>query len=151
MKKPVIVLGADHAAYGLKEYIKQLLAGMGYRVEDAGTFSRESVDYPDYAEKVAVRVAKGRNKKGILGCGTGIGAAIVANKIPGVRAALVNDARTARLSREDDDANVLVLAGRPYDKAKVAGIVKVWLKSGFKRGRHLRRVRKIGRLEKKYQ
>ncbi len=149
MKKPVIVIGADHAAYGLKEYVKELLEKMGYRVEDLGTDSRESVDYPDYAEKVALRVTNSRNRLGILACGTGIGVSIAANKVPGIRAALVEDVRTARLSREHDDANILALAGRPYDKAKTARIVRAWLKSEFKGGRHLRRVRKIGWLEKK--
>ncbi len=150
MKKPVIVVGADHAAFGLKEYVKKILQEGGYTVEDVGTYGRESVDYPDFAEKVAVAVTGGRNRKGIIGCGTGIGAAIAANKIPGALAALVNDVRTARLSVEHDNANILVLAGRPYSKQKVARIVRTWLKSEFQGGRHLRRVRKIRRLEKKY-
>lgn len=151
MKKPVIVIGADHAAFGMKEHIKQLLQDMGYTVEDVGTYSRRSVDYPDYAEKVAVAVTRGQNKKGILGCGTGIGAAIAANKIPGALAALVHDSRTARLSVEHDNANILVLAGRPYSKKKVARIVRSWLTSKFQGGRHLRRVKKIRRLERRYQ
>ena len=151
MKKPVIVIGADHAAFGVKEYIKQLLQDMGYTVEDVGTYSRRSVDYPDYAEKVAVAVTRGRNKKGILSCGTGIGAAIAANNIPGALAALVHDPRAARLSVEHDNANILVLAGRPYSKKKVAPIVRSWLASKFQGGRHLRRVKKIRRLERKYR
>ncbi|MDP8213818.1 MAG: ribose 5-phosphate isomerase B [Candidatus Euphemobacter frigidus] len=151
MKKPVIVIGADHAAFGMKEYIKQLLQDMGYTVEDVGTYSRRSVDYPDYAEKVAVAVTRGRNKKGILGCGTGIGAAIAANKIPGALAALVHNPRTARLSVEHDNANILVLAGRPYSKKIVARIVRSWLTSKFQGGRHLRRVKKIRRLERSYR
>ncbi len=150
MKKPVIVVGSDHAAFGMKEYIKELVEGLGYTVEDVGTYSRDSVDYPDYAEKVAVAVTQGRNKRGILGCGTGIGAAIAANKIPGTLAALVHNPRTARLSVEHDNVNILVLAGRPYSKKIVARIVKTWLKSEFQGGRHLRRVRKIRQLEKKY-
>ena len=151
MKRPTIVIGSDHAAFGLKEYVKKLLGGMGYRVEDVGTFDRRSVDYPDYAEKVAVRVAHGKNKMGILGCGSGIGASIAANKIPGIRAALVQNARQARLSRGHNNANILVLPGRPYKKEKVAGILKAWLKSEFEGGRHQRRVKKISRLEKKYR
>ncbi len=151
MKKPVIVIGADHAAYGLKEYVKGLLEKMDYRVEDLGTDSRESVDYPDYAEKVALRVANSRDRLGILACGTGVGVSIAANKIPGIRAALVKDVRTARLSREHDDANILALAGRPYNQAKTARIVRAWLKGEFKGGRHLRRVKKIKQLEKKYR
>lgn len=149
-KKPVIVIGADHAAFGMKEFIKEILPGLGYRVEDVGTDSRESVDYPDFAEKVAEKVAGNRNRRGILGCGTGIGAAIAANKIPGIRAALVDSVRTARLSVEHDDANILVLAGRPYRKKKVARMVKAWLKAEFQGGRHARRVEKIRKLEEKY-
>ena len=150
MKKPVIVVGSDHAAFGMKEFIKRLVEGWGYIVEDVGTYSRESVDYPDYAEKVAVTVAQGRNKKGILGCGTGIGASIAANKIPGALAALVHNPRTARLSVEHDNANILVLAGRPYRKKEVEQIVKAWLGSKFQGGRRMRRVKKIKALEKKY-
>ncbi|MFH1038250.1 MAG: RpiB/LacA/LacB family sugar-phosphate isomerase [PVC group bacterium] len=149
--KPVIVIGADHAAFGMKEYVKGILREMGYTVEDVGTYGRESVDYPDSAEKVAVAVAGGRNRRGIVGCGTGIGAAIAANKIPGALAALVHDPRTARLSVEHDNANILVLAGRPYSKKNIARIVRTWLKSEFKGGRHLRRVKKIRALEKKFQ
>ena len=149
-KKPIIVIGADHAAYGMKEYVKGLLEKRGYRVEDVGTFGKESVDYPDYAEKVAVKVARSRIRRGILGCGTGIGAAIAANKIPGIRAALVDSVRTARLSVEHDDANILVLAGRPYKKKEVARIVRAWLKAEFQGGRHSRRVKKVKKLEEKY-
>ena len=149
-KKPIIVLGADHAAFGMKEFIKKVLKDLGYRVEDVGTDSRESVDYPDFAEKVAEKVAGSSDRKGILGCGTGIGAAIAANKVPGIRAALVNSVRTARLSVEHDNANILVLAGRPYRKKEVARIVKGWLKAEFQGGRHARRVKKSKKLEEKY-
>jgi RpiB/LacA/LacB family sugar-phosphate isomerase len=149
MKKPTIVVGADHAGFDLKEDVKKLLQRAGYRVEDVGTFDRKSVDYPEYAERLSLRVVKSRNRKGILSCGSGIGASIAANKIPGIRAALVHDVRTARLSREHDDANVLVLAGRPYCKKTVARIVRTWLKSEFQGGRHRRRVKKISGLEKK--
>jgi len=150
MKRPTIVVGSDHAGFNIKEHVKKLLDGMGYRVEDVGTFDRESVDYPDYAEKLGLRVAGGRNKAGILACGSGIGASIAANKIPGIRAALVHDPRSARLSREHNDSNVLVLAGRPCRKEAASRIVRVWLKSEFAGGRHRRRVNKISRLEKKY-
>lgn len=150
MKKPVIVVGSDHAAFGMKEFIKRLLEGWGYTVEDVGTYSRDSVDYPDYAEKVALTVTQGKNKKGILGCGTGIGAAIAANKIPGALAALVHNSRLARLSVEHDNANILVIAGRPYRKKEVEKIIKTWLGSKFQGGRHLRRVKKIRQLEAKY-
>ena len=147
----IIAIGSDHAGWEMKEDLRPFLERMGHEIRDLGTNSPESVDYPDYAEKVAVAVARGRNKKGILGCGTGIGAAITANKIPGALAALVHNPRTARLSVEHDNANILVLAGRPYSKKKVARIVKSWLTSEFQGGRHLRRVKKIRRLERKYQ
>ena len=151
MTRPIIVIGSDHAGFGLKEYVKKLLGEMGYQVEDLGTDSRESVDYPDLAEKVARAVAVSRNRKGILSCGTGIGASIAANKIPGVRAALVHDPRTARLAAEHNKANILVLPGRPFSRKKIAPIVKAWLESEFAGGRHGRRVKKISRLEKKYR
>lgn len=151
MKRPTIVVGSDHAGFGLKGYVKELLGEMGYRVEDLGTNSRQSVDYPDFAEKVGRAVAGSPNRRGILSCGTGIGASIAANKIPGVRAALVRDPRTARLAVEHNNANILVLPGRPFSRKKVAPIVKAWLKSEFAGGRHARRMGKIARLEKKYR
>lgn len=151
MTKPTIVIGSDHAGFGLKEYVGKLLREMGYPVEDLGTYSRESVDYPDFAEKVARRVAGSRNRKGILSCGTGIGISIAANKIPGVRAALVHDPRSARLAAEHNRANILVIPGRPFSRKKVRPIVKAWLETRFAGGRHCRRVKKIARLEKKYR
>ncbi len=150
MNKEIIVLGSDHAGFALKEEIKTLLLGMDYRIEDRGTFSRESVDYPDYAENVALAVRNRRNKKGILVCGTGIGSSIAANKVPGIRAALVHNVRMARLSREHNNANILVLGGRPCDKNNAARIVKTWLKSEFRGGRHQRRVKKISKMEKRF-
>jgi ribose 5-phosphate isomerase B len=149
--RPTIIVGADHAGFDLKEYVKKLLEVKGYRVEDVGTSDRRSVDYPDFAEKVGTRVAEKGNVKGILACGTGIGASIAANKIAGVRAALVHDPRSARLSRMHNNANVLVLPGRPYKKKDVARIVNAWLTSRFAGGRHRRRVNKINRLEKKFR
>lgn len=149
-RRVTIVLGSDHAGYRVKEYIKRLLSEMSYEFEDVGTFSEESVDYPDYAEKVGLLVREGKNKMGILACATGMGASIAANKIPGIRAALVIDERTARLSREHNDANILVVGGRPFDKRNVKGIVKAWLESEFQGDRHQRRVDKISRLESKY-
>ncbi len=149
-KKKVIVLGADHAGFEVKEYVKKLLQKLGYQIEDVGTYGRKSVDYPDYAARLAEQVKKGRNKRGIITCGTGIGASIAANKIPGIYAALVNDVRDARLSRQHNNANVLVLGGRPYHKENVKKIVKVWLKTRFEGGRHKRRVNKISKIERRY-
>lgn len=149
-RKGTVYVGADHAGFAIKEYVKDVLAKMKYPVADIGTFSTESVDYPDYAERVAVAVSKGRNRKGILTCGTGIGASIAANKVPGTRAALVHDVKTARLSREHNDANLLVLGGAPFNKNKVEKIIRAWFTAKFQGGRHERRIRKISRLEKKY-
>ncbi len=151
MTKPTIVIGSDHAGFGLKEYVGKLLREMDYPVEDLGTYSRDSVDYPDFAEKVARTVAGSRHRKGILSCGTGIGVSIAANKIPGVRAALVHDPRSARLAAEHNQANILVIPGRPFSRKKVAPIVRAWLESEFAGGRHARRVKKIRRLEQKYR
>lgn len=148
--KPAVVLAADHAGYEIKEFIKPILDKMGYQFEDVGTNNKESVDYPDYAEKMALQVLKSENKVGILTCGTGIGAAIAANKIPGIRAALVNSEQDAVLSIEHNNANVLVLGGRPFDREKVQKIIPAWFQAEFHGGRHLRRVKKIETIEKKY-
>ena len=148
--KPLIILGSDHAGFRIKQFIEDLLVAKCYRVEDVGTWSTTSVDYPDFAEKLALRVRGGRGRKGILTCGTGIGAAIAANKVPGIRAALVCNVRDARLSIEHNNANVLVLGGRPFNRETTRRMVAAWLRASFKGGRHLRRVRKISRLEKRF-
>jgi ribose 5-phosphate isomerase B len=145
-----IIIGADHAGYDIKEFIKKYLEKMGYEFDDVGTFSTESVDYPEYAERVALGVKKNKNNVGILTCGTGIGAAIAANKIPGIRAALVSNSREARLSIEHNNANILTLGGRPFDKENVRKILKAWFSARFQGGRHLRRIKEIEALEKKY-
>lgn len=150
MRLKTIVLGSDHAGFGAKEYIKEFLQKSNYKVEDIGTFSKKAVDYPKYAEKVALSVSGKKNKKGILVCGTGIGASIAANKIPGIRAALVHSAKDARLSEEHNNANILVLGGKPYNKNRVKRILETWLGSKFQGGRHERRLRKIRDIEKKY-
>ncbi len=115
-RKPRIALGADHAGYHAKETIKQFLTQAGYQVDDVGTWSEESVDYPVYARALAEKVRSGEDQLGILACGTGIGMAITANKIPGIRAAVAHDAMTARLAREHNDANVLALGGRVVER-----------------------------------
>lgn len=148
--RPVIVVGSDHAGFRAKEFIKRYLAARGYRVEDVGTDSLKSVDYPDFAEKLALAVLAGRGRMGILTCGTGIGASIAANKVPGIRAALVCGAKDARLSIEHNNANVLVLGGRPFERKQTQRLVSVWLRSAFQGGRHARRVRKIAGLERRY-
>lgn len=149
-KKNTVVIGSDHAAYKLKEYIKNLLLAQGYKVLDFGPFDEKSVDYPDYAQKVAVEVAKSRNKIGILSCGTGIGISIAANKIMGIRAALVHSKDDAYYSRAHNNSNILVLPGRTFNKRKVKEIIQVWLTSSFEGGRHKRRINKISKIEKDY-
>lgn len=147
---PLIILGSDHAGFRIKRFIEAWLVARCYRVEDVGTWSTASVDYPDFAEMLALRVRGGRNRRGILTCGTGIGASIAANKVPGIRAALVCNVRDARLSVEHNDANVLVLGGRPFDRDETRRVVRTWLGAEFQGGRHLRRIRKIARIERKF-
>ena len=138
-----VALGADHAGWELKEALKSWLMEGGYQVLDFGTHSPDSVDYPDYAQQVGESIAVGKVERGVLVCGTGIGLAMAANKVAGVRAALCGDAYTARMSREHNDANVLALAGRMMDADMGRAILKVWLETEFAGGRHARRVDKI--------
>jgi ribose 5-phosphate isomerase B len=142
-EKPRIAMGADHAGYHAKEVIKKYLLEQGYPVEDMGTWSDESVDYPDYAKKVADKVACGEDELGVLVCGTGIGMSIAANKVEGIRAAVAHDAMTARMAREHNDANVLTLGGRVVSDAMAVEIAKDFLSVQFAGGRHQRRIDKI--------
>ncbi|HLA38974.1 MAG TPA: ribose 5-phosphate isomerase B [Candidatus Glassbacteria bacterium] len=142
-----IPIGSDHAGYELKEQVVQYLRELGYEVEDLGTHSSDSVDYPDFAGKVAGLVSRGERRRGILVCGTGIGMSITANKYAGVRAALATSEELARLSRAHNDANVLTLGGRTTDPEMARRIVKTWLETGFEGGRHTRRVGKIAQAE----
>ncbi len=147
-KRPRIAIGADHAGYHSKEIVKKYLEEAGYPVDDLGTWSDESVDYPDYAKAVAERVAAGEDQFGILMCGTGIGMSITANKVPGIRAALAHDVTTARLAREHNDANVLTFGGRIIGDAEALDIVKRFLTAQFLGGRHERRIEKISELDR---
>jgi ribose 5-phosphate isomerase B len=142
MPDPVI-LGSDHAGFDLKEKVKKALERLGVPYEDVGTHGPESVDYPDFAHRVAEAVGEGRYARGIVVCGTGLGVSMAANRHPGVRAAVAFDEETARLSREHNDANVLALGGRTLDPGLAARILEVWLKTPFAGGRHARRVAKI--------
>jgi ribose 5-phosphate isomerase B len=144
-----IAIGADHAGFALKEDIKKALAEIALPAEDFGTGSSDSVDYPDFAERVARGVAAGQFDRGILICGTGIGMAMAANKIPGIRAATVTDVETARLSREHNDANVLAVGGRILDRKRALEIVRAFLETPFAGDRHQRRIDKITDLEKR--
>ena len=145
-----IAVGSDHAGFALKEKVRAYLVNRGYEVEDHGTGSAESVDYPDYAEKVAARVAAQEVNFGVVVCGTGIGVAISANKIPGIRAAPCNDTLTARMAREHNDANVLTLGGRVVDESTARKILDVWLATPFAGGRHQRRVDKIAAIDQRH-
>jgi len=141
-----IAIGSDHAGYELKAYLGQMLTG-GHDVVDIGTDCLDSVDYPDYAVKVARLVAARRVERGILVCGTGIGMSIAANKVCGIRAALAFDLYTAMQSRRHVDANILVLGALVTGKGLAAEIARVWLETPFEGGRHEGRIEKIRRLE----
>ncbi len=146
----MIALGADHAGWQLKEEIKAWLLGRNVEVTDFGTHLPDPVDYPDYAAQVAETVASGKAERGILVCGTGIGMAMTANKVPGVRAAFCPDLFTARMSREHNDANVLTLGGRLTGRELALEIVEMWLRAEFQGGRHGRRLGKIAELERRH-
>jgi ribose 5-phosphate isomerase B len=143
-----ISLGADHAGLELKQKIKQALEQQGAEVDDQGTFSHDSVDYPDFARQVGMAVASRRADCGILVCGTGIGMAIAANKVAGVRAANVTSEEEARLSREHNNANVLALGARILESEQALKIVQAWLQTDFAGGRHQRRIDKIAAIER---
>jgi ribose 5-phosphate isomerase B len=143
-----VALGADHAGFHAKELIKSFLQEAGYDVDDVGTQSEESVDYPDYAKAVAERVAAGAARFGILTCGTGLGMAMTANKVPGVRAVTAHNQMTAHLAREHNDANVLALGARVLRDDETLNVVREFLKTEFAGGRHQRRVDKINELDK---
>lgn len=142
-----IALGADHAGYGLKEALKGWLINHGYQVLDLGTHSTESVDYPDYAALVAEAVADHKVERGLLICGTGIGMSIAANKIRGVRAALVHEQVTARRSREHNHCNVLCLGTDLLGEDQIRKIVEIFLTTPFEPGRHDARIAKITAIE----
>ena len=142
-----IAIAADHAGYEEKEQLKPLLDELGVQYEDLGTASPESVDYPNYARKVAEEVASGHVDQGLLVCGSGTGMAIVANKVPGVRAAPCHDSITAEMSRRHNDANVLCLSADLLGEELIDRMVRIWLETEFESGRHARRVEKITRFE----
>ena len=146
---PSIALGADHAGLTLKEVVRTWLAGEGHQVLDLGTHTADSVDYPDYAAAVTDALLTGAAERGILVCGTGIGMAMAANKVPGVRAAACADAYTARMAREHNDANVLALGARILSPEAAIEIVRVWLETAFAGDRHIRRLAKLAALEQK--
>lgn len=146
----MIIIGSDHGGLALKTALNSYLKRRNLQVTDAGTASDASVDYPDFGQKVAEAVTQGIADLGILICGTGIGMSIAANKIPGIRAALVTDVFMARMAKEHNNANILVLGGRVLDEQIACDLVGAWLDSTFEGGRHQSRLDKISALEKKY-
>jgi ribose 5-phosphate isomerase B len=143
----MIALGSDHGGLDLKAAVKELLTERGISFEDCGTNTGASVDYPDFGEKVAQMVSLGQVEKGVLVCGTGIGMSIVANKFPHVRAALVTDLFMARMAKEHNNANILVLGGRVLTDIQAREMVSAWLDATFEGGRHQARLDKITLLE----
>ncbi len=144
-----IALASDHAGVRLKRRLGDALRSWGYAVEDLGPATEESVDYPDFAEKVARRVAGGDGRLGVLVCGTGIGMTIAANKFAGVRAALLYDEFAARHARLHNDANVAVFGARTMRDEEAEGRLKIFLGAAFEGGRHAARLAKIGRFEER--
>lgn len=144
-----IAIGCDHAGVSMKNELTPVIEGLGIEWEDFGTRDEESVDYPDFGEKVARAVSKGKVDRGILICGTGIGMSIVANKFPGVRAALCQEDYSAKMSRLHNDANVLVLPGRVITAETAVNIIKTWFTTDFEGGRHQKRLDIITAIEEK--
>lgn len=138
-----VYLGSDHAGFAMKQAVREYLDKRGYDVTDVGTDSDESVDYPDYAHEVARAVSNGEADKGVLVCGSGIGMAMAANKVNGVRAATVTDPELARMSRAHNDANVVALGGRYIPQQTAEEILDAFFDTEFEGGRHQRRVDKI--------
>jgi len=138
-----IAIGSDHAGYQLKEDLKKYLESERHQVTDYGVFSTESVDYPDIGFPVAKGVAQGEHERAVLVCGSGQGMAMVANRVKGVRAALCFDQQAARMARQHNDANVLVLSGWFVPTDEALRILDTWLTTEFEGGRHLRRIQKL--------
>ena len=146
----MIIIGSDHGGLELKSDLISYLTRRGVSIIDAGTNSSDSVDYPVFGLKVAEAVAAGEVEFGVLICGTGIGMSIAANKVPGIRAALVTDVFMARMAKEHNNANILVLGGRVLDSQKACDLVGAWLDATFEGGRHQNRLDKIIEIEKTY-
>ena len=144
-----MLIASDHAGLEMKDELKSCLVELGFEVEDLGTDSSDSVDYPDYGVALAEKVSVGEAENGVLVCGSGVGMSIVANKFPNVRAALVSSTETARLSKEHNNANVLVIGGRMVSAGLAKEMVKAWIEAEFEGGRHQRRLDKIREIELK--
>lgn len=144
----MILLGSDHGGFALKESLVRHLQEKGIETEDVGTYSEQSVDYPDIAQTLCEKLLGGGYELGILCCGTGIGISIAANKIDGIRCAVVGDEFSARMARQHNNANVLALGGRVVGAGLAASIVDAFLAASFEGGRHQTRIDKIHKLEK---
>jgi len=144
-----IVIASDHGGFSLKEKIKPYLSKLGFKVKDLGTYSEESCDYPELAYALAKDVSRGKYKRGILICKSGIGNSIVANRVPGVRAALCYNVKAAKLSRQHNDSNVLALGSIFVNAGLAKKIIKTWLETKFEGGRHQRRINLIKQIERK--
>lgn len=145
-----IAVGCDHGGINLKPFVEKVLKEREIEIVDMGCFDTSSVDYPDYALKVAEAVSQGIADKGIIMCGTGIGISIAANKVKGIRAAVCHDLFTAKMCAEHNDANILSMGGRIISGEMAADMVEVWLDTPFAGGRHTGRVDKITQIENKY-
>jgi ribose 5-phosphate isomerase B len=145
MKK--IAIASDHGGFDLKESIIAHLLNTGWEVDDLGPHSGDSVDYPDFGIKLAEEVSEKKVERGIVICGTGIGMSIVVNRYPGIRGTLCSDVFTAKLCREHNDSNILVMGGRVIGKGLAAEIVNTWLNTPFEGGRHQRRLDKINQID----
>lgn len=143
MSSETVAIAADHAGFELKSALREDLAAMGYTVLDLGTDNLESVDYPDYAVRVAEALEDGTAGKGVLVCGSGIGMSIAANRHKGIRAALCSDSEAAKLARQHNDANVLVLGARRIDEGEAKECLRIFFNTDFEAGRHARRVDKL--------
>ncbi len=144
-----IAIGADHGGYALKKDVIGILKARGYEVRDFGTRGSKRCDYPPIGYKVASNVASGRYDRGVLICKTGLGMSMVANRVAGIRAALLSDTAGARSSREHNDANIAVFSGNSMDRKRAEKILDIWLNTGFLGGRHKRRVKQIDDIGKK--
>jgi ribose 5-phosphate isomerase B len=147
----VIAVGADHAGFPLKKVVADYLRSQGYNVLDLGTNSEEPCDYPDFAQAVAEAVRDNKAELGIIVCGSGVGASVAANKVPGARAALCHDTFSARQGREDDDTNILCLGARVIGSSLALDVLRAFLGASFsKADRHVRRLNKVISIEKRY-
>lgn len=142
----MIAIGSDHAAFELKEVIKEYFEEKGVEYEDFGCYSTVRVDYPEFGEKVARAVASGKCEKGLLLCGTGVGISISANKVKGIRAVVCSEPYSAKLSREHNDTNILALGSRVVGTDLAKMIIDIWLETGFEGGRHLKRIEMIEKI-----